>query len=273
MNDKNPIFSEEINRTKTPPLVEFLWLSFGAIILIVIVTVVLFYSIHWAAPYIPFSIEQKLAEKVISDSSEKDSNEIDQKEIYLQQLVEQLSIAQKVPGDMPITAHWMDSDMVNAFATLGGNVFITKGLWEKMPSENALAMVVAHEIAHVKHRDPLKSLSAGLMLAFITQMIFGENSTGMSLIGGSGLITSLHFTRAMETEADREAIETLNNHYGHVAGSTDFFEIILEEEQGEQAHLEFLQTHPLTHDRIAQLRKLQLQNNWLSDKKAIKQLP
>ena len=65
--------------------------------------------------------------------------------------------------------HYDASDTVNAFATLGGHVVIYRGLLEKLPNENVVAMVVAHEIAHIKHRDPVAALGRGVAITLATE--------------------------------------------------------------------------------------------------------
>lgn len=46
----------------------------------------------------------------------------------------------------------LDSREINAFATPGGHIFITRGLLECTDSEDALAAVIAHELAHIQLR-------------------------------------------------------------------------------------------------------------------------
>jgi predicted Zn-dependent protease len=52
----------------------------------------------------------------------------------------------------------IDNPNVNAFATPGGYVFITRGLLERMGSEAELAGALAHEIAHVEKRHHLNAM-------------------------------------------------------------------------------------------------------------------
>jgi predicted Zn-dependent protease len=69
--------------------------------------------------------------------------------------------------DLPWNFGVLDSANVNAFATPGGSVFITRGLLQKMHSEAELAGVLAHEISHVLRKHHLKAIQknagAGLM--------------------------------------------------------------------------------------------------------------
>lgn len=54
-----------------------------------------------------------------------------------------------------------DAD-VNAFATPGGTILITRGLYEKLRNETELAGVLAHEISHVLRRHQLKAIKSSL---------------------------------------------------------------------------------------------------------------
>jgi predicted Zn-dependent protease len=55
----------------------------------------------------------------------------------------------------------LDSDNINAFATPGGYVFITKGLLARLKSEAELAGVLGHEIVHVVRKHHLNALRKG----------------------------------------------------------------------------------------------------------------
>ncbi|MCL2833141.1 MAG: M48 family metalloprotease [Treponema sp.] len=52
----------------------------------------------------------------------------------------------------------LDTDEINAFATSGGHIFITRGLIADAPSEDALAGVIAHEVAHIQLQHGLKAI-------------------------------------------------------------------------------------------------------------------
>ena len=55
----------------------------------------------------------------------------------------------------------LDSPNINAFATPGGYIFITKGLLERMKSESELAGALAHEISHVVKKHHLAAMRKG----------------------------------------------------------------------------------------------------------------
>lgn len=65
----------------------------------------------------------------------------------------------------------LDTDSVNAFATPGGYVFITRGLLLHMRDESELAGVLAHEIGHVLERHALETMRKGALLEFAGETI------------------------------------------------------------------------------------------------------
>jgi predicted Zn-dependent protease len=64
--------------------------------------------------------------------------------------------------DLPWRFGVIDTPNVNAFATPGGTVLITRGLYEKLRNESELAGVLAHEIAHVLQKHQLKAIKAAM---------------------------------------------------------------------------------------------------------------
>ncbi|HEY9136583.1 MAG TPA: M48 family metallopeptidase [Pseudomonadales bacterium] len=270
MEYENRTVPEGINVSKDHPLKEFFILALGLGTAVVVLVVALSFAAGWLVQFVPFETELMLAEKFsftggkrseeLSEQANTKANEeskVQQEKIetYLQNLANQLSAAQQLPDGMTISVHYIDDDMVNAFATLGGNIIIFKGLIEKLPNENALAMVMAHEIAHIKHRDPMVAAGRGLTigLALASLAGFGDSVVAQQLLNKVGLITSMSFSRQQEEKADAEALNALLNYYGHVKGAEVLFEILKKEEQGVTSPL-FLSTHPLNDKRISAIK-------------------
>ena len=68
------------------------------------------------------------------------------------------------------------SDQVNAFSAPGGRVFITRGLYQRMHSDDDLAGVLGHEIEHIDRRHAMKIIARGEFLEGATA-ILREHST------------------------------------------------------------------------------------------------
>jgi len=245
----NPEIPEGINSSKAHPLKEFLWLTSGVLASIFVLILVLVIFVDVLTSYIPFSVENKIPFPEIKAGTKQ--GPIPE---YLQSLANRIVKSQDLPDEMKITIHYLDDETVNAFATLGGHVFFFRGLLEKLPNENALAMLMAHEIAHVKHRHPIKSMGRGLVAGLALSVI--STTAGDAVIGNflgeAGYLTILKYSREMELQADETAIKALKSIYGHLGGADDLFKI-LKEEAGSLEPPEFFSTHPLTDDRIAEI--------------------
>ena len=155
---------------------------------------------------------------------------------------------------------------INAFATPGGVIVVNSGLIRKTKTEAELASVLAHEIAHVKARhlsrmhEESSRVNISTALSVLATVIAGTYSTdalGKTLITTENIKASrlTDFIRANEMEADRIAINILVNANINPMAMSDFFRT-LQKENNDSGALEFLRTHPLTKNRIAETESL-----------------
>lgn len=259
MEYKNPYIPEDINTSKEHPLKDFSILLIASVVLIVIITFLLSFGGGWLAGKIPFSVETEIAGFYDEDT---DDNETSELTAYLQALTDKISAAQNLPEEMKITVHYLDDDTVNAFATIGGHIFVYRGLLEKLPNENTLVTLLGHEIAHVKYRHPIKSLGSGIIVGIGLAIITGGSDAGV--MGETGMLTVLKFGREMEQQSDEEAAYSLYALYGHVNGGAQLFEIFrdLQEEMDASEPYEMFSTHPHNEDRIKHFSIVAENNNW-----------
>lgn len=229
--------------------------------------IVLSLASHWLAGFIPFSAERQLASSFknrlpAGQSSSDSGRDI---EVYLQNLADQLSEHMDLPDGMTVTLHYIDDDMVNAFATLGGNVFFFRGLLAQVPDENTLAMVMAHEIAHVKLRHPIKSLGRGIVVGTAVSIVSAAAGGEILnlVLGETGLLTALKFSREQEESADLEALVAVQRLYGHTQGATTLFDILLNNEKPDARPAEFFSSHPHSENRIETVNRQAAEQGWL----------
>ena len=279
---ENPKFPESINGVERVGFLAPLKDLFSMMLIIVgglaLILFLISFSARYVAKYVPFSWEVALADKVLEigndyyfNSKANIASDI-AKKAYLQNLANELAIAQGLSEDIQITVHYLDDDMVNAFATLGGHVFITQGLLNALSDENALAMVIAHELAHVKYRHPLSSLASFTLFQGLLSMALPSGSN--VFVDSTAMVSLMKFSRDMELESDKEAVHTLQNYYGNVHGSTDFFEkLLLINENEDQDHIEILSTHPLSTFRIDRINEIIEENNYPNFSSKSKPLP
>ncbi|HWN30916.1 MAG TPA: M48 family metallopeptidase [Burkholderiales bacterium] len=101
----------------------------------------------------------------------------------------------------------LESNDVNAFATPGGYVFITKGLLLNMKSEAELAGVLAHEIGHVLKKHHLKAIQKNAQVGLLADALSiatqsSKNTEALNKIAGVG--TEL-YARGLDKEDEFEA--------------------------------------------------------------------
>jgi hypothetical protein len=98
----------------------------------------------------------------------------------------------------------LDSDEVNAFASPGGHIFLTKGFLDAAKTEDELAAVLAHEISHIQLSHGLRAIQSNRDLP-----------DWMSKLANSGAQTiadrlNAGFSRTQEFDADTTALSLLS---------------------------------------------------------------
>lgn len=163
----------------------------------------------------------------------------------------------------------IDEQSINAFALPGGFIGVHTGLLNATRNENELAGVLGHEIAHVTQRHIARAihasqrqsiLSTAMMLGAIVAGVAGAGSdavqAGMAVAQGTALQQRINFTRSNEHEADRIGINALADAGFDPHGMASFFEVMSRQSPSDMSLRlpEFLRTHPVTTDRIAEAR-------------------
>jgi predicted Zn-dependent protease len=154
----------------------------------------------------------------------------------------------------------VQDDAVNAWCMPGGKIVVYTGILPVTETEEGLAVVLGHEIAHALLNHGQQRMSAGILQQLgavgVAVLASGSSETTQALLmtaygAGSTLLGTLPFSRENESEAD---------HYGlilmAIAGynpeeSVPFWQRMASMGGGT---LEFLSTHPSGATRIRQLQ-------------------
>ncbi len=172
-------------------------------------------------------------------------------------------------GDRPAPiAGWhftiVESDTINAFAAPGGWVFVTTAAIEAAQSEDELAAVLAHEIAHVVRGHALGSIQKGrwanvAKTALDTSVELDEQSLGDLTQVFEGAMDDMidgilvkGYSKDTEYEADRVGLEIMA-HAGYDPQALVRYLKTLDAEQGGGGG-GFQATHPRASDRIAKIQ-------------------
>ncbi|MEB3224013.1 MAG: M48 family metallopeptidase [Candidatus Sericytochromatia bacterium] len=148
-------------------------------------------------------------------------------------------------------------DSVNALAAPGGHVVVFEGLLQQMPSPEALAGVLAHEIQHVERRHVTRALLRDTATSLLLAGITGDAGGLAAAVGAAGELGQLALSRADEAEADSLGMARLKQAGLDPTGMVAAYEVLAREvpisDRAERA-LRFVSTHPPTRERLAAMR-------------------
>ena len=110
--------------------------------------------------------------------------------------------------DLPWTFAIVDTDSINAFAAPGGYIFITKGLFNVLGSEDELAAVLAHECAHVLRKHQYQVIKDQKMIQFATESFSSMSDNAMmdKMSGMIGQIMARGLDQTAEFQADKDGL-------------------------------------------------------------------
>lgn len=260
----NSQIPEGINTSAAHPALTFLKLIIAFVLIVAISGWLLGKSGGYVFSLVPFEKEVELAALYPDDIEETNLEMQD----YLEGLIEKIVQAMNLPKVMKIHVHYVEDETKNAFATLGGHLFVHKGLLSQLSNENTITMLLAHEVAHIKHRDPIRSLGQELAISSGMALLLGKSD--IRLLGKSGLYTNLKFSREMELSCDREAVNALVAIYGHANGASELFHVLASLTEDELIQEpDFFVTHPQSENRIAEITALMTKAKWSTSEETV----
>lgn len=172
-------------------------------------------------------------------------------------------------GEQRFTFFVVNDPQINAFALPGGFIGVHTGLLAATSNENELAGVLAHEIAHVSQKHIARMIesqgqtslltTAASLAAILVGALAGADGQAMGaavqVAQGAAIQQRINFTRDNEYEADRVGINFLYEAGFDPEGMPDFFHTLSRRSgvSGLQVP-EFLRTHPVSSNRIAETR-------------------
>jgi len=160
----------------------------------------------------------------------------------------------------------LDSSEINAFATSGGHILITRGLINAAKSEDALAGVIAHEVAHIQLQHSIKAIKTSRITQAL--LVTGTSAAGAASGMNVNQLTDVFnesvgeivqtmvnngYSKNQEYDADRTALSLMASAGYNPHGLID----MLKELKTAQSKTSggFNKTHPTPEQRIANAEK------------------
>ena len=165
----------------------------------------------------------------------------------------------------PFTYHFhvLHEDVYNAFATPAGHIFFNSGLFAAMESEEELAGIIGHEIAHVTCRhisqriESSKKISMATLAGMVAGVLLGAGGAGAAASAvtmgsvAAGQSAVLAYSREDETQADQIGLDYLTKAgYTGEGLLTSLEKIRSKQWYGSNEIPTYLTTHPGSEQRI-----------------------
>lgn len=251
---------DSVNVSDTHPLAEAGTLLIGLVGLLAVLTLVVVFAVELLIRWVPVEKEVALfsgwapvAETITKGSSVAETTE----------LMQRLALHWE---DNPYTFRLEISDdpNPNAMALPGGLIIVTQGLLDTIDSENALALVIGHELGHFRHRDHIRQLGrVGALSLFFSAM--QSSGAGSSISYGIADLTLRGFSREQERAADDFGLTLVQREYGHIAHAFEFFEAVSRPSRQGVRWDNYLGTHPDPVDRIERLKARAIDAGWSTE--------
>jgi hypothetical protein len=196
---------------------------------------------HWLAPHVPMSWERNVGSAIVGDFGDLKCRNADGQQA-LEALVERVSPG-ATKGSDAIKVAALDVSTFNAAALPGGYIVVFKPAITETDPE-ALAGILAHEVAHVKRRHVTEALIRELGIGALIRLFAGD-------IGANAeQIVSLSYTRGNEAQADSDAIAMLRRAHISPRPTAELFTQLADDRrEGRGIAEQFLSSHPLSRDR------------------------
>ena len=196
---------------------------------------------RWVAPNIPMSWERNVGSAIVGDFGDLKCRGKDGQKA-LEALVESVAPG-ATSGPEAIKVAALDVGVFNAAALPGGYIVVFRpAITESEPE--ALAGILAHEVAHVRRRHVTEALIRELGIGALIRLFAGN-------VGANAeQIVALNYTRANEAEADGDAIRMLKQaSISPLPTATLFRKLADDDNKLSGFSAEFLQSHPLSASR------------------------
>jgi predicted Zn-dependent protease len=171
-------------------------------------------------------------------------------------------------GEQPFTYRFfvVRDARINAFAVPGGYVYVNGGMLTRANSDDEVAGVLGHEVAHVnahhlaRQQEATELLNYATLLGVLLSVVQPAVGAGAAALNAA---TQLQYRRDFEQEADYLGSQYMRQAGFDPRGMLDFFKKMLDEQGGgPSAATPYLLSHPLTEVRLTNLEAVLRTHQW-----------
>lgn len=150
----------------------------------------------------------------------------------------------------------LDTDGVNAFASPGGIIHITRGALGLIKNEAELAGVLGHEIAHVTRKHTVNAIQKNKGFKLASDAVPGSHEYIGALANAAyDNIVERGFDRGDEEDADAQGVRLSNKVGYNPAGLSTFLTKLAERNKSATTRNALFASHPETQGRIGKMSR------------------
>jgi beta-barrel assembly-enhancing protease len=168
---------------------------------------------------------------------------------YVNRIGQKLARSSARP-DIKYTFQVVEDDAINAFATMGGFVYVNTGLLKAADNEAQLAGVIGHEIGHITGRHSIQHMKQAAISQGISSALGVDNNQLVQL--GAQIALTLPNSRQDEYDADKRGLNTMIQSGYAPTAMPEFMKKLM---RGNSPP-EFLSSHPAVPERVANLQRM-----------------
>jgi len=226
-------------------------------------TIILPWSAAFLAAKLPYSYQQEMGTSILN--SLVDSADID---VALTEKMNDFAKQIDFKTEHELNIIVVNGYELNAFAVPGSNIVVYKRMVEEIPSAEALAALLAHEVAHEKKKHVIQSMARSIAGYLLISVVLNDVSgIAAVFVENASSLSQLKYSRSLEQEADKEGLAILANNRIDQRGFVELFQLLKKEDS--QVNVSMLSTHPLTEDRLKYAKKIAGQQRNIAKNEAL----
>ncbi|MBI4276862.1 MAG: M48 family metalloprotease [Armatimonadetes bacterium] len=158
--------------------------------------------------------------------------------------------------NLPYTFKILRVREANALSIPGGFIYVTAGMLRFARSEEELAFVLGHEVAHAARRHGAQLLERDFYFSIVIRVLFGQDMSAAQIASFARALVQRGYSREMEFDADQSGITYMRRAgYNPVAGLTFLDRLRVASGRDPSSFEVLFRTHPALSDRVARVRQ------------------
>ena len=173
---------------------------------------------------------------------------------YVNRVGRWVALQSERPG-LPWTFGVIDTGSINAFASPGGYILLTRGLYQLLDNEAQLAGVLGHEIVHVVEKHHITVMRKSGLLSAGTRVAQTTTKSGLAknAVGGTAEIFARGLDKGAEFEADQRGIVLAARAGYNPFGLVEVLHKLQARSANDAAMKLLFDTHPSPTERLSKL--------------------